>query len=257
MTDTLALDLAGARLDLRLAHGSSPALERRYAAFACPAGPARWQLELRPGPSPALEAMTGRVTVRDGCLRLEGLEQHGSLDIATRRGEARLDPSLVVVDALVRAAMALDLSDRGGCLVHAAALVIDGQVHLAPGRSGSGKSTLASLAGDVLSDELCTLTPAGEAFRVAGTPWWKGRPGAAPLAALWTLAWDGERAEPLPRTQAFRHLCPNLVVPGVPRAQETAFQLCGRVAMAVPFGRLSFRRDTDVDALLRRRRDAA
>ena len=69
---------------------------------------------------------------------------------------------------------------RGGCLFHAAALVVDGAAHLFPGRSGAGKSTLASLAGDVLSDELAAVLPDGGGFRVHGTPWWTGRAGSAP-----------------------------------------------------------------------------
>jgi hypothetical protein len=248
---TLALDLAGARVDLRFADSPPARVADRYGAFARADGAARWLLELHPGPLPARERMTGSVTNRGGILRLEGRERHGFLDTATGRGEALLDPYLVVVDAFVRTAMALDLSARGGCLLHAAALVVDGAAHVVPGRSGAGKSTLAAQAGDVLGDEICAVVPDGKAFRVQGTPWWEGRPGSAPLAAVWTLAWDAERAEPLPPAQAFRHLCTNLVVPGVGGAEETAFELCGRVAAAVPFGRLSFRRGTDVDALLR------
>jgi hypothetical protein len=257
LTRTLALELAGARIDLRLP-GAPPAIvAERYAAFSRAPGPARWVFELHPGPLPAAEQMTGRVTARDGTLRLEGLEPHGHLDAATCRGEALLDPYLVVVDALVRTAIALDLCARGGCLVHAAALVVDGVAHLAPGRSGAGKSTLAGLAGDVLSDELCAVIPDGEILRVHGTPWWKGRPGAVPLGAVWSLAWGAERTDPLSPAPALRHLCTNLVLPGHRPAERTAFELCGRVAATIPFGRLSFRPDTDVDALLRRRRIGA
>jgi hypothetical protein len=192
-----------------------------------------------------------------GVLRLEGRERYGFLDPASGQGEALLDPHLLVLDALVRVAMALDLADRNGCLFHAAALVVDGAAHVAPGRSGAGKSTIAGLAGDVLADEVCAVVPGEEGFSVHGTPWWRGRPGTAPLAATWTLGWDAERTEALPAAEALRHLCTNMVVPGVGRAERTGFELCARVATAVPFGRLSFRKDTDVDALLRRARLAA
>jgi hypothetical protein len=253
----LALDLAGTRIDLRLPGAPPALLAERYGAFARATGPARWVIALRPGPLPDVARMTGRVTARAGTLRLAGLPPHGHLDPATCRGAALLDPHLVVVDALVRTAIALDLGARGGCLVHAAAVVVDGAAHLVPGRSGAGKSTLAALAGDALSDELCAVSPDGEGFRVQGTPWWQGRPGAAPLAAVWALAWGAERAEALPRAPGLRHLCTNLVLPGQRPTEEAAFALCGRVAAAVPFGRLTFRPDTDVDALVRRGRRAA
>lgn len=254
---TLALDLAGARIDLRFPDPLPATLAGRYSAFAGAAGPARWHLDLRPGPFPDRERMTGRTIARDGIVRLEGYERHGFLDTTTCRGEALLDPYLVVADSLVRTAMALDLSARGGCLLHAATVVVDGAAHLVPGRSGAGKSTLSALAGDVLSDEVCAVIPDGPAFRVQGSPWWKGRPGAAPLAAVWALAWDAERVDMLPPALALRHLGGNLVLPGQPPVERSAFALCGRVAATVPFGRLSFRRDTDVEALLRRGRAAA
>lgn len=257
MTRILALDLAGVCIDLRLP-GSPPArVVERYAAFTRACGGRRWILDLRPGPLPSVESMTGRVSTRNGILRLEGLEHHGYLDTATFRGEVLLDPHLVVADALVRTAMALDLAARGGCLLHAAAVVVDGSAHVVPGRSGAGKSTLASLAGDVLADELCAVIPDGDRFCVQGTPWWKGRPGTAPLAAVWTLAWNAEGTEPLPPPRAMRHLCTNLVLPGGQHVEKAALALCGRIATAVPFGRLSFQPDTDIDALLRRRGNTA
>jgi len=249
---SLALELAGARIDLGLAGPAPAVLADRYGAFARSGRAARWQLKLHSGSPAGGERITGRVTTRDGLIRLEGRERDGFLDAATCRGEALLDPYLVVVDALVRTVMALELSARGGCMFHAAALVVDGLTHLVPGRSGSGKTTLAARAGDVLSDEICAVVPDGRSFRVEGTPWWTGRPGAAPLAAVWKLDRGEERLESLAPAEGMRHLCTNLVVPGLRGAERTAFELCGRVAARVPFGRLSFRLDTNVDALLRR-----
>jgi hypothetical protein len=250
---SLPLEVAGARLELRVDGAPPPRLEERYGAFRTGPGPAGWVLDLRPGPTPQLAGMTGRVVADGRLLRVQGAEPLGALDVAARRAEALCDPLLVVADALVRAALAADVLARGGCLLHAAALVVDGAAHLCPGRSGSGKSTLASLAGDVLSDELVAVLPEGGGFRAHGTPWWTGRPGSAPLAAVHVLAWHREEVAPLARGGGLRHLASNLVLP-LDRRQEraAAFAAAGRIAAAAPFERLAFRPSTDVDALLRR-----
>jgi hypothetical protein len=252
---TLALDLAGSHIELRVV-GAAPALfSRRYGRFVVAQArrAPRWRFELRSGATPPLDRVTTRLVVGDGLVRMEGLEAHGTLDPSTGRGEALLDPGLVVADALIRAAMAVDVLERGGCLLHAAAVVVDGAAHLVPGHSGAGKSTLAGLAGDVLSDELCAVFPDGERVWAHGTPWWGGRPGPVPVAGVWSLAWGAERLEPLRRAEALRHLASNLVLPlRGGGEEEAAFAVAGRLAANLPFGRLTFRKDTDVDALLRR-----
>jgi len=248
---TIALDLAGARIDLEVEGTVPPLLEARYAGFAARSGPARWRLRLHPGPVPSLAAMSGRAVPAGATVRLEGVEGHGALDVARRCGDARLDPNLVIADALLLATFCLDVLERGGCLLHAAAVEVGGLAHVAPGRSGAGKTTFASLAASRLSDELCAVVPDRAGFRAHGTPWRTGRAGSAPIAAVWTLAWDGEGTEPLPPPLALRHLVTNLFLPVTGRsALETAFSACSRVASAVPFGRLAFRPDSRVDALL-------
>jgi hypothetical protein len=252
------VEIAGARLDLCV-DGSPPArLGERYGAFAAAASPGGWRFELRPGPTPPFAGMTGRVVAQGDRLVVEGAAPLGHLDLAARRAVALADPTLVIADALVRAALAADVLARGGCLLHAAALVVDGAAHLCPGRSGAGKSTLAGLAGDVLSDELVAVLPDGSGFRAHGTPWWTGRPGSAPLGAVHVLAWDGEETTPLPRGRALRHLAANLVLPlDRPAERAAAFAAAGRIAGAAPLTRLAFRTTSDVDALLRRRSRAA
>jgi len=62
--------------------------------------------------------------------------------------------------------------DRGGLLVHSAAVVRGGRAYLFFGPSGSGKTTVTRLSPRdmVLSDDLALVLPAREGFVVAGIP---------------------------------------------------------------------------------------
>ncbi len=246
----LRLRIAEVRIDLD-APGSGE-VAARFGTFAVGRGPARWRLAVRPSRAPRLDGLTRHVVPDGRLLRIEGAEALGWIDLAARRGAVVSDPPGVVLEPLLRAVVATEVAGRGGCLFHAAAVRVGAAGHLVPGRSGSGKSTFASLAGDRLADEVAAVLPAGGGFRVHGTPWWSGRPGSAPLAAVHALAWGGEGVEPLAPAEALRHLTASLVVPcgGAP-ALARAFAVASAVAAAVPFGRLSFRRDSDVDAILR------
>lgn len=245
------LEIGGARVDLHCP--ASDEASRRFGPFAVGRGPGRWSVAVRPSRAPRLDGLTRRVVTDGRLLRIEGAEELGWLDPASRRGEVVSQPSSVVLEPLLRAAIAAEVAEAGGCLFHAAAVVVAGVGHLVPGRSGRGKTTFASLAGDRLADELVVVLPADGGYRVHGTPWWSGRPGSAPLAAVHALAWDGEGVEPLAATEALRTLAAGLVVPfGGPAELARAFAVASAVATAIPFSRVSFRRDSDVDAILRR-----
>lgn len=245
--------VAGLRVELAFG-GPAPDVVERWTPFATPpAGNADVSLVLRPGRLGAGASVTGRVVLRDGLWRVEGLEDSGWLDPATGRGEAVADPALLVAEALVRAALAQSVQARGGALFHASAVRVDGEAHLVPGRSGSGKSTFSALAGHVLTDELAAVLPGPEGFVVHGTPWWRSAGGSAPLAAVHLLAWDEPSVAWLPRARLLRHLATNVVIPvDGPAERAAAFRACGVIAAAAPFARTAFRPDTDVDALLRR-----
>jgi hypothetical protein len=249
---SLPIQVAGIRLDLRL-HGSGTELRARYGAFVRSEGAAAYVLDLRPGTLAGIGRVTGRPVALGGRWHLAGAERLGWIDPATGVGEAVADPSLLVVDGLVRAVLGREVHARGGILVHAAALRSAGRAHLFPGRSGAGKSTLAAASADALCDELAAVLPAGAGWAVHGTPWWASRAGEAPLAAAYALGWGEARIEPLPRAGLLRHLATNLVLPfDGPEERTRALASAAAVAWAVPFARLSFRPDTDVDALLDR-----
>jgi hypothetical protein len=248
----LPIEIACISFDLRL-HGPRPQLQARYGTFVRRGGPPEFTLDLRPGPLDGIGHVTGRPVALGTRWHVAGAEHLGWLDPTSRTGEAIADPSLVVVNGLIRAALAREVQARGGILVHAAALQVDGRAHLVPGRSGAGKSTLAARAGHPLSDELAALLPGPRGWIVHATPWWTSRGGEAPLAAMYTLAWGDPRVERLRGgAGALRHLATNLLLPfDAVEDRERAFATCAAVAAAAPFARLHFRPDTHVDALLR------
>ncbi len=246
----LPLEIGGVRIDLSCPASDEAA--RRFGPFSLGKGPGRWCVSVSPSRAPRFDGLTSRVVADGRLFRIEGAEELGWLDPTSRRGEVTSNPSTVVLDPLLRAAVAIDVAEAGGCLFHAAAVVAGGAGYLLPGRSGAGKSTFASLARDRLADEVSVVLPANGGYRVHGAPWWSGRPGSAPLAAVHALAWGGEGIEPLAPANALRALVSSLFVPvGGPPALARAFSVAGAIASATPFGRLSFRLDSDVDAILR------
>ncbi len=246
----VSLEIACVRIDLRLS--GAPEVAGRFGAFAGAAGPAAWRIVVRPSRAPRPDGLSRRLVAEGARWRIDGGEELGWLDATSRRGEVLSDPAAVALEPFLRAALASDVAARGGCLFHAAAVTVDGLAHLVPGRSGAGKTTFAALARDRLADEISVVLPGTGGFRVHGSPWWSGRPGSAPLGGVHALAWDGEGTAPLGKAEALRHLASSLVAPvGGAAELGRALGVAARVAAAVPSSRLSFRRDSDVDALLR------
>jgi hypothetical protein len=246
----LALDIAGVRMDLDVPESGSAALSR-YRPFESADGPPLWKLELRSTAS-GLPATPGRAVIEvDGRWRVLGAEEAGWLDPASGIGQVGTDPELYLLDTLLRAAVGSTVLFQGGLLVHGAAVVVDGRAHLFPARSGSGKSTLASRASHPLSDEISLLQPAASGFVAHATPWWLSRGGSAPLGRIYELAWNGEGVVPM-RRSAVRQLVTNMLLPlDTPQNRGRALATAAAVAGSVPFARLSFRPDSDVDRLLR------
>lgn len=78
-------------------------------------------------------------------------------------------------EVFLRNALAFLLAERGGMLVHAAALASRNRAFLFPGRTGTGKTTVskANRAGMlVLNDDLCVVRRVNRELRVFGTPFW-------------------------------------------------------------------------------------
>ena len=157
------------------------------------------------------------------------------------------------------------LASRGGAIVHAAGLELEGRALVFPGVSMAGKSTLARLlvAGGLedalLSDDRVILRTAAEPgrFLAWGTPWPGdakiARNASAPLEALVFLVHAGEdRIVPVDSREALRRLLPMVSCPWYDRERFPAvLETCGRVAQSVPCYELQFRATTQVVDLLR------
>jgi len=163
---------------------------------------------------------------------------------------------------LLRAALAASLPSRGGALVHAAALVVDGRAFALAGAEGSGKSTWAREGehggANIVSDDLILVDREGEAFVVAGAPFRSThrvdfRRGRWPLAAI-LFPRHGARPglAPVPPLLAQARIVANL--PFVAEAldrDERLRAVVERLVERVPCRELTFAPDPGFIGLLR------
>jgi hypothetical protein len=152
---------------------------------------------------------------------------------------------------LLRAALAWRMPSRGGALVHAAGLEVDGRAFAMVGPEGSGKTTWTLLGaaegGGAISDDLLLID--GEAARpmVLGAPFrsdkrYEPRVGRWPLAALLVPRHGASTAvEPVSRLEAQSRLAANLpfVAEGLERDPRIGAVVDSLLA-AVPCVRFTF-----------------
>jgi hypothetical protein len=143
--------------------------------------------------------------------------------------------------------------ERGGLLVHAAAVVRDGRGYLFFGPSGSGKTTVTRLSpGDtVLSDDLALVLPAREGFVVTGIPFGMAHHhvpdtnDSFPLVALLRLVQSKDvLRQALTGARALAELSSCLPFCMQDRTEAArALENAGRLLGVVPAWRLFFRED--------------
>lgn len=192
----------------------------------------------------------------------------GNVEI-DRKGAARLllhpgerSRTYFALQNLVRAALARRLPSRGGALVHAAGIVVDGRAFLLVGPEGSGKSTWAEQADAagcrVLSDDLVLLDGTSDRVEALGAPFKSTHsgplaPGRWPLVAV-LLPEHGAPASlaPVSRIEARARIVANLpfIAEGVGSDPQIA-AVVERLATGVPALKLRFARDPGFIAPLR------
>ena len=149
----------------------------------------------------------------------------------------------------------------GGLLVHGAALLLDGKVHLFIGLGGRGKSSVVALSPHALAlnDDLVVLRPVEVGWRAFGTPFWNpettrraGQTAEGPVVGIYSLAQDRRvYLETLPVAVAASELVANCPVVNTDSFEvPEVISRCRRLAEAVTVQRLHFRKDSGFWALL-------
>jgi hypothetical protein len=190
------------------------ALATRLARFAVEDRVPDFTVEAEIVPGHRRGAGPGTFTLDAGALELVGPGFEGRYDRLVRRGAIRQPASLGVFQRFLAGVFGVELPERGGLLLHAAALARGGRAHVFFGPSGSGKTTLARRRRHgVLSDEVVALSVHGEAASAHGTPW-RGRNLSAPVGGLHRLRRTGVAGiRALPPALAVRELMQSLFVP--------------------------------------------
>jgi len=180
----------------------------------------------------------------------------GQIDLCDHTATLALDSTtpLEGVEYFIRIVYALLADHAGGMLLHAAGLLVDGEVYLFTGLSGSGKSTVVALSPHAvaLNDDLIILRPNGQRWIAYGTPFWNpemqaraGQTASGPVAGVYRLVKDIDvYLEPLSPATAAAELVANCpVIAGLPERLPGLLARCWALAQTVPVQRLHFRKD--------------
>ncbi|MBN1355348.1 hypothetical protein JXA40_03650 [bacterium] len=159
-----------------------------------------------------------------------------------------LNPVVYPLDQLM---MMNILSQNRGLIIHAAGVLIDGEIYVFPGRSGGGKSTLsrAFLGADgtvVLSDDRIIIRKSGNGYQAYGTPW-PGELGCAcslggNLKGIFFLTRARtNRIEAISAPEALKALLPCVSIPWYDdRVFPLIIETCSDLLARIPCHRLHF-----------------
>ncbi len=236
-------------------------IEKRYAGFVAPSGPAKFEFEIdlvAPGVISASEDV--QVTWEAGLWRMERGDFYAEWNPALACGRIRQTANPYSLDCVLRIVHTLLLAREGGFLVHASSAVRNGRAFLFAGVSGAGKTTMASLAPPdvaLLTDEISYVTWQKDQYFAFGTPFAGelARPGEnmrAPIAALYLLAKGREnKIESIGTVEAVRGLLEDILFFAKDRELvNLVFQAACDFVGRVPMKRLTFVPDARVWELI-------
>ncbi len=260
----IALDLSGIGIVVR---GLSPELkghfEEVWAAYRPDeASSGLLDVEVRVEGDPVTDRVLSAKTSRGDVRRDRAIfaMREGAIDIAPDgRAKARIAPAELQVQYhalvnLICAALAWLLPNRGGALLHAAGIVLDGRAFVLVGASGSGKTTwarLAQAAGALyLSDDMVFVDGADRGVEVLSAPIRGDRanprgPGRWPLAGiLFPVQGETPRLEDVGRLTAATRLVANLpYLSDCPQEDGRIDELVQHLLAAAPTYKLTFAKD--------------
>jgi hypothetical protein len=190
--------------------------------------------------------------LRDGRWTVHRLDYDGVFEGPTHlRG--RTDGSVGALNGLLRHLLVGALLERGGLLLHAAAVRVAGRVHLVAGPSGAGKTTACRHAPngvEILGDEQTALVPHDGSVWAWGTPIVgelarPGRPGGGPVKSVDLIAHAAanQRTRLGPREVMRRLLGVTVYYPRDPAMNARALQACAAMAGVLPAWSLAARGD--------------
>lgn len=149
------------------------------------------------------------------------------------------------------------LAAKGGILVHAAGIEVNGKGLIFPGRSGAGKSTMAMHCIErggvgLLSDDRVIIRKMDNTYRVFGTPW-PGDAGVArnislPLSEIFFISHGTEnRVKEIKSQEAIERLLPVTSIPWYDKEVMPAIlDLCEELISRVPAYELYFKPGVEV-----------
>jgi hypothetical protein len=246
------------------------AIATRYAAFVVPdAVTSDTTTSVSVGPEVA-DAVAGelspqmRVTYQGDLVLLDAPGACGRIVVSSWQAWLALssDAFYPNLEYFLRILCALLAYRNGGLLMHAAGLLVDGQVHLFIGHSGSGKSTVVALSPHALAlgDDLILLRPEEAGWRAYGTPFWnpqtrwrEGQTAHGLLVGIYSLVQDrGIYLQTMSPAAAVAELAANCpVVSGDVTQLPGLLGRCRQLGADVPVLRLHFRKDPGFWSLLR------
>lgn len=244
--------MAGLAVRVRCSHpGVRSLLRQRYAGFEHGgADLLEARVECSPGET-AYASMNPAITIEAGAIRFNRPDYRGMIDLGQGDVWLKVRSAHPVedIDAFLRILFGFLAFERGGLMLHAAAIHRRGRGFLFLGRSGAGKTTVCrvSKADRTLNDDLVILYPERDGWMIHSTPFTNPsqvRPNrlSAPAAGLYRLVQAREvRLRPLTPGEALAEVIASIpVLTQDPSRLGALLSRCEQLISDVPAYSLDF-----------------